>query len=278
MNRTSYAERMPRKPDVDSFTARLHGINLARIVQMVQAQRVRRSCFTRALARWALVVAMSATFGCSSSSSSAPPDELDPVGFPFVVKAGAATDVCGAPASSCAAGRNPPPGATIAILSQPEVGKVCLKGAVSLAGYAFVVLIFTEYDEGETKVLKTFDAEALGITQAAFTVDSPPSGGVTVIGAVVSQLDCAGSANGTACRTTGFGLMTAPLSQMMKTITEAGPQVAPFANFAQTVPGRSATFDTTALDSFAFFVGPGAYEFCLRDFKLLNAAGLEVTP
>jgi len=114
--------------------------------------------------------------------------------------------------------------------------------------------------------------------QVAFTIDSPPSGGVTVLGAVVKQLDCPGSANGTACRTTGFRWVTAPGSQTPVIITAAGQQIAPFANFEQSNSAASPIFDITALDSFAFLVGPGSLDFCVHDFRLLDAAGEEVKP
>ena len=229
---------------------------------------------------WVMLVGTAAVLaGCGSSASSAPDDdEFHPVGFPFVVKAGAVSDLCGAPASSCAAGRNPPPGATTATLTQPEAGRLCFNGTVSPGGYAFAVLIFTEYNEAEDKVLTTFNSDRLGITQGAFTIDSPPSGGVTIIGAVVKQRDCPGSPNATACRTSGFNLMTAPLSRVPVSITAAGPAPVPFANFASPDAMPGATFDTTALDSFAFVVGAGTYDFCIHDFKFLDAAGSEVSP
>jgi hypothetical protein len=74
--------------------------------------------------------------------------------------------------------------------------------------------------------------------------------------------------------------MTAPLSNVPLTVTQPGPQVAPFANFEQTRSGVSQTFDTTALQHIEFGVGPaqGDYDFCLSDFKFLDAAGNEVKP
>ena len=217
--------------------------------------------------------------GCGSTGSgAATDDDLHPDGFPFVVEANAVSDVCSGPVSSCAAGRNPAPGATTVELSQPETGKVCLQGAVAPAGYAFAVLIFTEYNSAENGVLKTFNADALGITQAAFTIDSPPADGVTVIGAVVKQVDCPGSPHGEGCRTSGFSLMTDPALGVPRRITASGTVTAPFANFVQTDATINASFDTSALDSLAFFVGPGATAFCIEAFKFLDASGNEVAP
>ena len=72
--------------------------------------------------------------------------------------------------------------------------------------------------------------------------------------------------------------MTAPLSNVPVTISAPGPQVAPFADFEQTRSGVSQTFDTSALQHFVFAVGPGDYDFCLQDFRFLDAAGNEVKP
>ena len=71
--------------------------------------------------------------------------------------------------------------------------------------------------------------------------------------------------------------MTAPLSNVPLTITAPGPQVAPFADFEQTRPGVTQTFDTSALEHIEFGVGQrGDYDFCVHDFKFLDAAGNEV--
>lgn len=35
---------------------------------------------------------------------------------------------------------------------------------------------------------------------------------------------------------------------------------------------------TSKLDALVFHVGPGAYDFCVHDFKLLDAQGTEVRP
>ena len=204
-----------------------------------------------------------------------------PSGFPFVEAAAIATDLCGGyTAFACPLATNPPPGATTATLTQPQAGKVCLAGTVASGGWAQIVLQFAVWtDKQFTKILKTFDAEARGITQVAFTIDSPPSAGVTVDAAITTGLECPDSP-GFGCITYGFNLMTAPLSNIRLTITQPGPQIAPFADFEQTRSGVSQTFDTSALHHIEFGVGPapGDYDFCLRDFRFLNAAGNEVKP
>jgi len=198
-----------------------------------------------------------------------------PSGLPFVEVAGAASDLCGGYVD-CDLAKNPPAGSTTATLNQPQAGMVCLSGTVATGGWAQLVLQYAVFNTQSTKIVKTFDADARGITQAAFTIDSPPSSGVTVSAAVTTSLDCPMS--GFDCFTYGFDLMTAPLSAIPVTVTQPGPQVAPFANFEQTRSGVSQTFDTSALQYLFFGVGTGDYDFCLHDFKFLDAAGNEVKP
>jgi hypothetical protein len=127
-----------------------------------------------------------------------------------------------------------------------------------------------------TKVLKVFNADALGITQVAFTIDSPPSGGVTIDAAVVTALDCPSGPGD--CFTQGFDLMTPTRTGALASFAEPGPEVAPFANFRQTGTGVSQTFDTSALHHLEFIVAKGDYAFCIHDLRFLDAAGSEVNP
>jgi hypothetical protein len=223
--------------------------------------------------------------GCGSGSDGASPESIDilqsPPGFPFVVGAAVVDDQCDTgTAHSCALGKNPQAGSTTAALSQPQNGKVCLEGTVAPGGGAFVVFWFTQYNALEnyniTAVLKPFDAAALGITQVAFSVDTPPTNGITVQASVLKRLDC--PAGGSDCRTGGFTLMTAPNSNVPVNIKDAGPEVAPFASFEQTDPTLPTTFDTTQLDAVLFTVIDGPYNFCVHDFKFLDPTGNEVAP
>lgn len=223
--------------------------------------------------------------GCGSGSDGSTMESIDilqgPSGFPFTVGTVVVDDLCdGGSAHSCALGKNPPAGSTTAALSQPADGKVCLEGTVAPGGYAYVVFWFTQYNALEnydiTAVLKPFDAAALGITQLAFSVDSPPSNGVTVEATVLKRFDC--PAGGQDCRTSGFELMTAPNSNVPVNIKAPGALVAPFANFEQTDPTQSTTFDTTQLDAVIFTVIDGPFDFCVHDFKFLDPSGNEVAP
>ena len=59
----------------------------------------------------------------------------------------------------------------------------------------------------------------------------------------------------------------------MATFTTSGPEIAPFTDFQQSGTGVSQTFDTSALHHLELIVGQGDYDFCIHDFKFLNAAG-----
>ena len=218
--------------------------------------------------------------GCGSGSSPAVPDGGSIDGVPFLVAATPESDFCrGICGLAAAPTTDPPPGATTATFSQPEPGKLCQSGTVEAGGYAGFIMLFAEWNQDATKVLKPFDATSLGITQVAFTIDSPPSGGVAVYASIVTSPECPGSPpDYSTCVTWGFELMSAPLSTTPLTITTPGPQVAPFTNFKQTLSGVNQTFDTTALNFFDFRVGAGSYDFCVHDFKFLDAAGNQVKP
>jgi len=236
---------------------------------------------TKQLSMGVLVGALGLAAGCSSNGSAATPSCVsaeglicEPNGFPHVTLAGASSDACaGSRLGTCP---DPPLSATTASLAAPETGKLCLSGTVAANdGWAKIVFVFTTFNLERTKVLKVFDADALGITQVAFSIDSPPSGGVTIDAAVVTATDCpAGPGD---CFTQGFDLMTPSSTGDLERFTAPGPEVAPFTNFRQTGAGVSQTFDTSALHHLEFIVGQGDYNFCIHDLRFLDAAGNEVT-
>ena len=212
------------------------------------------------------------TAGTSSTSvaDSCQTGPCVPSGFPFVTRALAISDACGSNCPLSAA--NTPSGETTATLSQPVAGTLCLSGAVAPAGWAQIALTFATKSQDNTQVLSKFDAKSLGITQVAFTIDSPPSAGVSVSAAVTTATSCPGNLLG--CFTYGFDLMTGPGSSVAANYTRPGQVTAPFANFLQSVGSQS--FDTSALDHLVFGVGSGSYNFCIHDFKFLDAQGNEV--
>ena len=193
-----------------------------------------------------------------------------PSGFPFVRRAVAISDSCGSNCPVLAA--NTPAGESTATLSQPKAGTLCLSGMVSPGGWAQIGLIFPVKNQDRTEVLKKFDAKDLGITQVAFSIDSPPRGGVGVSAAITTATSCPDNFFG--CFTSGFDLMTSAGSSVAADYTTPGQVIAPFAKFTQTVGTQS--FDTRALEHLVFSVGSGSYNFCIHDFKFLEAQGNEV--
>jgi hypothetical protein len=187
-------------------------------------------------------------------------------------------DTCLPSATICPLAENAGPGVTTANLSQPEAGTLCFAGNVKPDGWALLVFNFPTVNQTRTRILDIFNADALGITEAAFTITSPPSQGLRVSGGTTKALECASPE---LCLISGFSLMTASDLQVPVNITEPGPVSAPFANFRQTDPTQgdpSQKFDTKALQFLAFDPGVGSFDFCVTDFRFLDANGAEVTP
>jgi hypothetical protein len=162
-------------------------------------------------------------------------------------------------------------------LEQPRAGTLCLSGSASTTelGWGALALGFSNRNADATEVLSTFDADSLGITQLAFSVDSPPSQGLFVEVGSVTAFSCPESPSGCS-QVPGFGLLTGPGSSVLLNITAPGRVVAPFSAFQQTNPA-SETFDPTVLDRVAFRAG-AAYDFCVHDFTFLDASGNPVRP
>jgi hypothetical protein len=213
--------------------------------------------------------------GTAGSTCVAPAGLIcEPSGLPFVMLTGATSDACaGSRLGECS---DPPLSTTTARLVQPAAGELCLSGSVDSLGLAKIVLIFSAFNAERTAILRVFDPHALGITQVAFTLDSPPSGGVALTAAVVTATDCPETPRH--CFTPGFDLMTASSNGTPAVFRTAGAQVAPFANFQQTQVGAGQPFDSSALHHLEFSVGPGVYDFCVRDLEFLDATGAEVAP
>jgi hypothetical protein len=231
-------------------------------------------------------LALALAAGCGSETSPDPTfcEDRDgriclPAGVPFAQAAVAATDYC-LGQNGCPGQTIPPAGATTAHLSQPEAGRICMSGTTTASdsGLAVILLHFTGLNKERTKITKTFDADALGITQVTFTIDSPPPVQGVIVGAgVLKTLEIMA---GQRFITDGFRLMAPPLLDVLLKVTQPGPEVAPFSDFKQTDLSMSATFDTTGLANLGFAVGGRGldYDFCVRDLKFLDAAGTEITP
>lgn len=212
----------------------------------------------------------SGTAGAAGATDPCNSGRCVPNGFPFATSAKAISDACVGHCPLLAS--DTPVGETTATLSQPKAGTLCLSGVAATDGWAQIGLLFAVKNPSGTETLKTFDADSLRITQVAFTIDSPPSGGVSVEAGITIATSC--PSDELACVANGFSLMTAPGSSAPLSITSPSPVIAPFASFLQSVAGQR--FDTTALDHLVFSVGPGSYRFCVHDFRFLDANGREV--
>lgn len=180
-----------------------------------------------------------------------------PPGFPFVSRTFAVTESCAG--SGCV-----PPNPSV---TQPETGTLCISGTAPAYGSAGfpLVLLLTSPDFGA--LLQAFDADALGITDVSFTIDSLPEGGIIVDAGIVPDADCSSTFD---CVAFGFTLPR---------ITEAGTMTVPLVDFLQSVPASPfQAFDTSAISHIGFTAGEGPYDFCVRDFKFLDAAGDEINP
>ncbi len=182
-----------------------------------------------------------------------------PSGFPFVTAAFAHSSGCNGICPGAA-----PAGTTI-LFSQTASGTLCLSGTNPALDGTALLLSFSVIggtpDNGT--ILKRFNADALGITQVRFTIDRPPSGGITVGAATLHSDVC----HGLDCLTFGFELPTH--------ITQSGTTTAALVDFVNTPPQP---FDTRALDDINFAFGPGDFDLCLRDFQFLDANGAQVIP
>jgi hypothetical protein len=185
-----------------------------------------------------------------------------PSGFPFVQYAFAHSNLCSGVCPTS------PVGTTIR-LSQPAAGTLCVSETNPNSGDITGILVgFTVFStEGVSatyrKVLKMFNADLLGITQFRFTIDNPPPGGVGVGADTIHSTECAALD----CLWFGF---TVP-----NRITASGTRTVAFTDFVADPVRR---FDTRGLDEIGFDVGPGDFDFCLRDFQFLDAQGVEVKP
>jgi hypothetical protein len=222
------------------------------------------------LAATLVVGAVALATGCSSGSSGGVDKGSDPncvtgdgilcakdlTGFPFVAFVVSYSETC--------VGCVPGPGETTVTLTQPEPGRLCLSGAVAPAGLAGFNLEFARRNQAGTEILKAFDAAKLNITQVALTIDSPPSAGVALNLEMVRKLVCPD----TDC--------SYPPAFVFPRLSAPGPVTAPFADFISEDP--SVSLDPSVLDALLFQVGPGEYDFCIHDFKLLDAQDKEVLP
>lgn len=155
---------------------------------------------------------------------------------------------------------------TAPTMSFPAPGKICLTGVNPPGEYAGFNLEFAARNREGTKILKAFDAARLGITKIGFTLDSPPTAGVRVHWQMLRQFECPNDP----------GDCSYPPSFTLATLLDQGPVSAPFSDFVS--DGSSLQLDTSALVELLFQPGTGSYDFCIHDFKMLDAQDREVKP
>jgi hypothetical protein len=195
----------------------------------------------------------------------------EPAAMPFVVSAGTRSDACpGVVGTPCTM----PMSQSTTALSQPEPGKICMKGVVAgPAGWAWLLLGVSKWDRTRTHIVGVLDAKALGIAGLTFNVEKPPTVGMSLFATTAAVRQCAMPVG---CLGEGWNLMTGPRSGLVKAIATPGPVNAPFADFARQDPNQ--VLDTSALAHFIFVLSPGAYDFCISDLKFVDSAGAEVVP
>jgi hypothetical protein len=159
-------------------------------------------------------------------------------------------------------------GEPTARVSYPEPGKVCMSGDDG----AQLELHFGSGEGWDGENLPNparagydgsglFHAKDLGITAVSFTIESPPSAGVSPW--ILAWLPPCGDFFGGNAEKDGSRLA----------ISTSGTTTT--LSFATDF---SEPFDTNAIDGLNFDVGPGAYDYCITNLKFLDANGMEVTP
>lgn len=209
------------------------------------------------------------TIGCDSSVDQSPYCRTGrevickPAGFPFVDSVFPRSDACPA-GGDCPS----PLTETTTLLTQPQAGKVCMKGTVvGRDGFAWLVVRVSRWNEAETHIVDVLDAPVHGIDQLKFTIEAPPITGMTAFAAVAWRRDCDFPA---ACQNP-FYLRSGPRSADLRVMDHSETVTAPFTDFTNDDP--NVAFDTAQLAHFIFVVGAGDYDFCLADLTFLDAAG-----
>jgi hypothetical protein len=135
-----------------------------------------------------------------------------------------------------------------------EAGAVCMSG--QSVGWAILTLVLGLPER------QTLDAAALGITQLEFTIETPPSNGVSP--------NLAMAAPDTA--PTGFSLMRGGAPLLITATTTVKASLSEYT-------GPDHVLDRSQLLTVGFVVSTAEhYDFCIRGLKLLDANGVEVLP
>jgi hypothetical protein len=153
-------------------------------------------------------------------------------------------------------------GVTVAHV-RTEPGAVCASG--TNVGYAILQLAVGRPDTivaADGSRGKPFDAQALGVTQLEFTIDTPPSSGLVPAIAI----------EGADTHAVGFALTTSGAEVSIQTPSTMRVSLSDY-----TDPDH--TLDPSRILAIGFTIGLAEhYDFCVRNLKFFNANDVEVLP
>jgi len=203
-------------------------------------------------------------------------DVFDASDIPFLVATFPSSDACPTYRGNLA----PQPSSTVTHVTRDEPGRICMSGEVT-TGWAILIVSFDRINAvAATPAPETrqpFDSAALGATALRFTLDPAPANGLQVALSMVTGEGCTATTQD--CIQADFYVMVEGRPGVPLAFDESGPQTLRIADF---VPAPWAdptnTLDPTRLAGVQFELNPGAFDFCIRDFELLDASGTPITP
>ncbi len=168
-----------------------------------------------------------------------------------------------------------------AIVSVPEPGTLCLRGTLAPRQqaeepHAELVLGVSPRGRGGTCILSPFDAQKLGITSLAFTLDQIPATRVLVTAAVIQKTDCLDPFD---CVAGGVYTLFTPDREDL-VLGKPGVNLAPFEDFVGNE--LDVPLDSSRLSLFTVRLvpidRPLEFGFCVSEVGFLDAAGHPVVP
>src|SRR5262245_29041147 len=186
--------------------------------------------------------------------------------IPFATAIFAISDACPSQRRNAA----PMPSSTVADVRHEAPGKYCVRGVLASGGFVSVIVSFDHINDVPAPPFHgPLDAQAIGITQLRFTLESPPATGLQVTPSSVVSDECPFSSD--QCIQSGFYILDA--AGAPSTITEPGTYTVRFSDL-RPGPGVPSTLslDTTRLAGIELQLNPGELDFCLGDVQLDDAA------
>jgi hypothetical protein len=202
---------------------------------------------------------------------------LEPNAIPFATALFLVSDACPSPRERVA----PVASSTTTInVSQDQPGEICMNGQVS-TGWANLIVSLDRINDifGDTPPPVTrqpLNTVALGIAGLRFTLDPAPANGLHVALSQVIADNCTVTQD---CIRAGFYMMAEGSPGVLLNFDEAGQQTLRIADFER-APWEDPTreLDTTQISGVEFELNAGEFDFCIRDFALLDASGNAVAP